>query len=450
MTRDDSIDVYLRSLLDDALPVPEHEEGYRQRVSTLIARHGATRTVPWWRRLRGRTLAVLVAGAVLLGGGAVYAGDYVANAPAQGELVWKFKAAGGVATLAAVSDGVVYFGSRDGHLYAVDAQSGQERWEFQADGVILSKPAVADGVVYFGGGGRGFLRLLDLHLYALDAQSGQERWRFKPAGGQRVSSPAVADGVVYFADNRYLYAVDVQSGAERWRFQADGRRPEPLSPHEELNVLFSPAVSDGVVYVGGNDTYLYAVDAQSGQTKWKFHAGGGFYGGFWSSVVISGGVVYISNDDGYLHALDAQSGQERWKFKTGHSGGSSPAISGGVVYVANDDDKDGYLHALDIQSGQEKWVFRAGEALRAGGAGGTPHRGANWWDDPPAISGGLVYFGGNDGYLHGLDAQSGQEKWKFETGYTDVPYPPAGRLSSAVSNGVVYVGSADGYLYAVK
>ena len=38
--------------------------------------------------------------------------------------------------------------------------------------------------------------------------------------------------------------------------------------------LFSPAVSDGVVYVGSNDTYLYAVDVQSGQEKWKFQAGG--------------------------------------------------------------------------------------------------------------------------------------------------------------------------------
>ncbi len=100
-------------------------------------------------------------------------------------------------------------------------------------------------------------------------------------------------------------------------------------------MLFSPAVSDGVVYVGSNDTYLYAVDVQSGQKKWKFQAGGGFYGGQWSSAAISGGVVYISNDDGYLHALDAQSGQERWKFKTGDTLGSPPAISGGVVYVAN-------------------------------------------------------------------------------------------------------------------
>ena len=57
-------------------------------------------------------------------------------------------------------------------------------------------------------------------------------------------------------------------------------------------------------------------------------------GGIWSTPAVSGGVVYIGTDDGYLHALDAQSGQERWKFKTGGFS-SAPAISGGVVYVAN-------------------------------------------------------------------------------------------------------------------
>ena len=393
---------------------------------------------------------MLVAGAVLVGGGAVYAGGYVANAPSQGEVVWQFQAGGGVATLAAISDGVVYFGSFDGHLYAVGAQSGQERWKFQAGCLILSRPAVADGVVYFGAAG---LDLQDLHLYALDAQSGQERWRFKTAGRFRVSSPAVSDGVVYFADDRNLYAVDVQSGVERWRFQADGRPQEQRGAYENSD-LFSPAVSDGVVYVGSNDTYLYAVDAQSGQTKWKFQAGGGFYGGFWSSAAISGGVVYISNDDGYLHALDAQSGQERWKFKTGDNRaaglpiiGSPPAISGGVVYVASYGDYDdhdgwaGYLHALDIQSGREKWMFRAGEALAD--PDGTPHSGVGD-PNPPAISGGVVYFGSNDGYLRGLDAQSGQEKWKFETGDPGAHYTPA------VSGGLAYFGGDDGLLYAVN
>jgi eukaryotic-like serine/threonine-protein kinase len=54
---------------------------------------------------------------------------------------------------------VVYFGSGDKHLYAVDTNTGQERWKFKTEDGISSSPAVSGGVVYFGSG--------DNHLYAV-------------------------------------------------------------------------------------------------------------------------------------------------------------------------------------------------------------------------------------------------------------------------------------------
>ena len=46
---------------------------------------------------------------------------------------------------------MAYFGSADGHLYAVDARTGERRWRFRAPpGWMRSSPAVADGVIYFG------------------------------------------------------------------------------------------------------------------------------------------------------------------------------------------------------------------------------------------------------------------------------------------------------------
>ncbi|HPL05588.1 MAG TPA: PQQ-binding-like beta-propeller repeat protein, partial [Bacteroidales bacterium] len=49
-----------------------------------------------------------------------------------------------------IADGVVYFGSFDGNLYAVDIKTGQEKWKFKTKYWVLSSPAIADGVVYFG------------------------------------------------------------------------------------------------------------------------------------------------------------------------------------------------------------------------------------------------------------------------------------------------------------
>ena len=66
------------------------------------------------------------------------------------ELKWKFKTKGRVFSSPAIADGVVYFGSVDGNLYAVDIKTGQEKWKFKTEDWVNSSPAIADGVVYFG------------------------------------------------------------------------------------------------------------------------------------------------------------------------------------------------------------------------------------------------------------------------------------------------------------
>ncbi len=232
-----------------------------------------------------------------------------------GELVWKFQTGGQVNSSPAISDGVVYVGSEDTYLYALDVQSGAEKWKFQTGGPIGSSPAISGGVVYFGSE--------DGYLYAVDIQSGKEKWKFQ-TGGPIGSSPAVSGGVVYFGGfDHYLYAVDIQTGAEKWKFQTGG-------------IVGSPAVSGGVVCFGSMDTYLYAVDIQSGTEKWKFQTGDAAVG----TPAISGGVVYFgalappgSQQPAYLYAVDLQSGTERWKFNTEASFGvkieSAPAISDG-------------------------------------------------------------------------------------------------------------------------
>ena len=74
-------------------------------------------------------------------------------------------------------------------MYAVDADTGSEIWRFRTDDWVVSSPRVADGIVYIGS--------RDGHLYALDAESGQVIWRHL-TGGRVESSPTVDNGVVYF------------------------------------------------------------------------------------------------------------------------------------------------------------------------------------------------------------------------------------------------------------
>ena len=139
--------------------------------------------------------------------------------------------------------GPVYFGSGDGNVYALDAQTGDLKWKFQTGDVVHASPAYADGVVFVGS--------WDSYFYALDARTGAEKWRFH--GGEDAlmhnqvgfqSSAAVVNGVVYVGcRDSNLYAIDAATGKEKWRFNNSGSW-----------VISSPAVTQGKVIFGTSDS----------------------------------------------------------------------------------------------------------------------------------------------------------------------------------------------------
>ena len=119
----------------------------------------------------------------------------------------------------------------------------------------------------------------------------------------------------------------VTTNTELWRFKTGGF------------VESAPSLSNGVVYVGSNSTYLYAIDAVTGIEKWRFKTGNSVY----SSPAISNGVVYVGSFDSNLYAIDAVTGIEKWRFATKNTVFSSPSESNGVVYVGS---RDGNLYAV--------------------------------------------------------------------------------------------------------
>ena len=64
------------------------------------------------------------------------------------ERLWLYDTDSSVFSSPAVVDGVVYVGSRDGYVYALDALTGGARWSYETNGEVYSSPAVVEGVVY--------------------------------------------------------------------------------------------------------------------------------------------------------------------------------------------------------------------------------------------------------------------------------------------------------------
>ena len=105
----------------------------------------------------------------------------------------------------------------------------------------------------------------------------------------------------------------------------------------------SPAVVNGVVYVGSYDSSFYALNARTGTVLWKYQTGSQV--GIDSSPAVVSGVVYFGADDpdNSVYALNASTGALLWKYTTGSDVESSPAVVNGVLYVGS---LDRNLYAL--------------------------------------------------------------------------------------------------------
>jgi outer membrane protein assembly factor BamB len=313
---------------------------------------------------------------------------------------WRFTTRGPVESSPAVVNGVVYVGSWDNNVYAIDATNGAQLWSFATGDPVYSSPAVVNVVVYVGSN--------DHNVYALNATNGAQLWKYTTASWVE-SSPAVVNGVVYVGGNdSNVYALNATTGVKKWSYTTGSA------------VFSSPAVVNGVVYVGSDDNNTYAIDATNGAKLWSF-ATGGFVD---SSPAVSNGVVYVGSDDSNVYALNATNGAKLWSFAAGYLGvESSPAVVNGVVYVGSDNH---YVYALNATNGAQLWSQPTDSGVYSS----------------PAVVNGVVYVGSDDNNIYALNATNGGRLWSLATRDIVVSCP-------AVVNGVVYVGSDDSNVYAI-
>lgn len=274
--------------------------------------------------------------------GYVYAVD-----AASGEQLWRFNTIFPVKSSPAVADGMVYIGSDDYSLYCLDARTGKKLWSYETGSFVMSSPVVAEGIVYAGG--------MDGYMYALQADNGRFRLRVKM--GEVQGSPAYRDEVVYFNSRGGLTAVDGQArnwpgehGLRGWWIQFYAFRlappPPPLSgflwrlPRLGSSSSSAPVITGDTLYTTF-DNRLYAISLSEREIEWTYRAGGDLRR---SSPALGNGVLYVGGEDGLLRAVDATTGQEVWAYATGGRITSSPTLVDGVVYVTS---HDGKLYAIE-------------------------------------------------------------------------------------------------------
>jgi uncharacterized repeat protein (TIGR02543 family) len=187
-------------------------------------------------------------------------------------------------------------------------------------------------------------------------------------------------------------------------------------------VSSSPAIVDGLLYVGADDGKFYCLNATTGQVSWSQTLFTGTY--VWCSPAVANGLVYIGCNDQKLHALYTNNGTQKWEFETGNSVQSSPVVVDGVVYFGSN---NGKLYALDAITGSFLWDITVGDFIVSA----------------PAVVDNVVYFGSADHYLYAYNTTSHNQIWNCDLNGQI-------RSSPTVTNGVVYIGSDDNNVYAVN
>ena len=345
-----------------------------------------------------------------------HTGATTSVAPRTNQTKWFYTTTGKVDSSPAVSNGVVYFGSYDFNLYAMDASKGNFGWNYSTGAPIYSSPAVANGLVFVGN--------LEGELYAIDAITGALAWKY-PTQNSIFSSPIVNNGVVYVGSlDHTVYALVATSGSFDWKFTAND------------GIVSSPAISGNLLYVGSLDGNVYALDSITGNLEWNFtipNPSGGAQQAIEASPTVGDGKVFVSSEvlgtvgnetqyNGAVWALDALTGEKIWNYSTADRIYSSAAYSNGIVYIGL---FDGNVVALRGSNGEVVWKYQTYGIVSSS----------------PAVAEGVVYVGSNDGNIFALDAVTGGLIWFFQTGSVVESSP-------AVAEGIVYVGSRNWNIYA--
>lgn len=337
---------------------------------------------------------------------------------------WRFKTEGPIRGDAVISGQHIYFGSSDGHLYALTKADGNLLWKFKTNGSITGSPALSEDTAY--------ISSRDNHLYAIDIISGEQKWAFKmqpilPDGHAGwdyfMPAPVISGNQLFIGSgDGHLYSLDPESGNLNWDFKTNGRIRATLLVHEET------------IYQPSNDGYVYVLNATDGELLWKFETRGATYNpddfGFDRSSIFTQPIIVdhklvFGSRDGNVYAVNLNNREEEWSFTYGTTWAMSAEISEGVVYVGWS--TNNLFSAIDLETGEEIWQQQSGSHVYS----------------KPLVLDSNVYIGSADGILTKHNKHTGEVIWE---------YPVNSEIYSSplYDSGILFFGSDNGFYYALE
>jgi len=319
-----------------------------------------------------------------------------------------------------VYQGMVFFGSCDRHLHAVDQFNGKSIWKRPTGDKIISTPAIYRGVI--------FVASLDGNIYAQLTKNGKPLWVFSTEESSgKITAPllACAQGVIAVTADGALYCIDSETGKKKWVTVL-----ETTAGEAEYSSGGGAAFQQGMIFIGTNRGIFYAIEASSGKISWRVTGKKEDNPPFIATPAVVAKTCYTPDRSGNFYAFSLENGKDTWSHTVSLDGvvEGSPSVGFGKILVGT---QSQYIAALNLHTGGEIWR-KKNERIRLMDA---------VLSTPLITSDGLVFYGSNSGYIYCRLLESGEEVWKHKL---DSPVT----CCPAASCGFLYVTSTAGFLYA--
>jgi outer membrane protein assembly factor BamB len=287
-----------------------------------------------------------------------------------GHAVWEYPSGGPSSSTPAVAGELVIFAIRPGRVMALNRRTGVRVWEADLKHPILASPIVMHGTVYIG--------TADKELYALDAATGRQRWVFAAKDWVVDAVAYASERVIVASRHSRIHVVSAETGRERLVYDAGLGRHLGGGVAVQGDRAYFGTVRGRVWAIDWQATtyplerpmlflkanlFLWGMLSQppvQKATVWSRRVGGDVV----HTPAIAHGMVYVTTSRGKVMALDTGSGSTRWSTDLKMDITAAPTVAGASVLIGTE---KGLVFGLEAHSGDVLWKFRA-----AGEISGSP------------------------------------------------------------------------------
>ncbi|MCG2724825.1 MAG: four helix bundle protein [Elusimicrobia bacterium] len=340
--------------------------------------------------------------------------------------VWEYQTGANIMSSPAVFEDIVYFGSRDNKVYALNARTGDFLWSYPTTGWVDAGLAVSSSAVY--------APSKDGHLYSLNRLTGAPFWK-KSLGAPSISSPLVLDGKVFVgagAPEKKLKVFDEATGNLLSEYSAQ----QPVDS--------APSASGDIVYFGANDGKIYAINKNTYLLEWNYQATGGRYS--INAVAVSSGNLYAvpGYDEKKPLVFNALTGSllnnltEPFSESASWEQMGSPVVTSGRMFFSGGASVNTfYATNTEPAGGALEYVWASSPTLGSISPLGIL--------SSPAMANDLIYVGSVDGSLLAFSSEGVSVPLAADVSFSSAVYS-----SPAISNGMIFLATSGGKLIAYK